>query len=75
MQPLRFTFANHHCEDIGYGVPCVFVAAKDDLDSYPMATRDSEAALFDLENAHQELKSDFKVCAADKAVTDPCLAE
>ncbi|XP_076899853.1 mitochondrial Rho GTPase 2-like isoform X2 [Bidens hawaiensis] len=30
-------------EDTGYGVPCLFVAAKDDLDSYPMATRDSEA--------------------------------
>ncbi|KAI7743263.1 hypothetical protein M8C21_017935 [Ambrosia artemisiifolia] len=30
-------------EDTGYGVPCLFVAAKDDLDSYPMARRDSEA--------------------------------
>lgn len=32
-------------EDTGYGVPCLFVAAKDDLDSYPMATRDSEAVI------------------------------
>ncbi|KAF5782458.1 putative small GTPase, EF-hand domain, EF-hand domain pair, EF hand associated, type-1, MIRO [Helianthus annuus] len=32
-------------EDTGYGVPCLFVAAKDDLGSYPMATRDSEAVI------------------------------
>ncbi|KAI3526753.1 hypothetical protein L1887_06015 [Cichorium endivia] len=38
-------------EDTGYGVPCFFVAAKDDLDSYPMAVRDSEAIC-------QELKID-----------------
>ncbi|KAF5820504.1 putative small GTPase, EF-hand domain pair, EF-Hand 1, calcium-binding protein [Helianthus annuus] len=30
-------------EDTGYGVPCLFIALKDDLDSYPMAVRDSEA--------------------------------
>ncbi|KAJ0808374.1 putative small GTPase, MIRO domain, P-loop containing nucleoside triphosphate hydrolase [Helianthus annuus] len=29
-------------EDTGYGVPCLFIALKDDLDSYPMAVRDSE---------------------------------
>ncbi|KAL7597724.1 mitochondrial Rho GTPase 1 [Lactuca sativa] len=38
-------------EDTGYGVPCFFVAGKDDLDSYPMAIRDSEAIC-------QELKID-----------------
>lgn len=32
-------------EDTGYGVPCFFVAGKDDLDSYPMAIRDSEAVI------------------------------
>lgn len=32
-------------EDTGYGVPCLFVSAKDDLDSYPMAIRDSEAVI------------------------------
>ncbi|KAK1426678.1 hypothetical protein QVD17_15355 [Tagetes erecta] len=41
-------------EDTGYGVPCLFVAAKDDLDSYPMATRDSEAIC-------QELKIDAPI--------------
>ncbi|KAJ9547706.1 hypothetical protein OSB04_020249 [Centaurea solstitialis] len=29
-------------EDTGYGVPCLFIAAKDDLHPYPMAIRDSE---------------------------------
>ncbi|KAL8213978.1 hypothetical protein R6Q57_003427 [Mikania cordata] len=41
-------------EDTGYGVPCLFVAAKDDLDSYPMAIRDSEAIC-------QELKIDAPI--------------
>ncbi|KAL4588177.1 hypothetical protein LXL04_001058 [Taraxacum kok-saghyz] len=41
-------------EDTGYGVPCFFVAAKDDLDSYPMAIRDSEAIC-------QELKIDSPI--------------
>ncbi|GJX60361.1 mitochondrial Rho GTPase 2-like protein, partial [Tanacetum coccineum] len=30
-------------EDTGYGVPCLFIAAKDDLDSYPEAIGDSKA--------------------------------
>ena len=29
-------------EESGFGVPCLFIAAKDDLDSYPMAIKDSE---------------------------------
>lgn len=29
-------------EESGFGVPCLFIAAKDDLDSYPMAIQDSE---------------------------------
>ena len=33
-------------EDTGYGVPCLFVAAKDDLDSYPMALKDSEGVIY-----------------------------
>ncbi|KAD3336596.1 hypothetical protein E3N88_32115 [Mikania micrantha] len=41
-------------EDTGYCVPCLFVAAKDDLDSYPMAIRDSEAIC-------QELKIDAPI--------------
>nr|XP_043610959.1 mitochondrial Rho GTPase 1-like isoform X2 [Erigeron canadensis] len=41
-------------EDTGYGVPCLFVAAKDDLDSYPMAIRDSEAIC-------QEMKIDAPI--------------
>lgn len=28
-------------EETGMGVPCLFIAAKDDLDSYPMAIKDS----------------------------------
>lgn len=28
-------------EESGFGVPCLFIAAKDDLDSYPMAIKDS----------------------------------
>ncbi|BFG43174.1 hypothetical protein CerSpe_294480 [Prunus speciosa] len=28
-------------EESGYGVPCLLIAAKDDLDPYPMAVRDS----------------------------------
>ncbi len=30
-----------HCEDTGFEVPCLIVAAKDDLDSFPMAIQDS----------------------------------
>ncbi|CAK9147069.1 unnamed protein product [Ilex paraguariensis] len=30
-----------HGEESGFGVPCLLVAAKDDLDSYPMAIKDS----------------------------------
>ncbi|GKE42145.1 mitochondrial Rho GTPase 2-like protein [Tanacetum coccineum] len=30
-------------EDTGYGVPCLFIAAKDDLDSYPESIGDSKA--------------------------------
>lgn len=41
-------------EDTGYGVPCLFVAAKDDLDSYPMAIKDSEAIC-------QEMKIDAPI--------------
>lgn len=29
-------------EESGFGIPCLFIAAKDDLDSYPMAIQDSE---------------------------------
>lgn len=32
-------------EESGLGVPCLFIAAKDDLDSYPMAIKDSTAVL------------------------------
>ena len=32
-------------EDTGYGVPCLFIAAKDDLDSYPEAIGDSKAVI------------------------------
>ncbi|KAI3668179.1 hypothetical protein L6452_43256 [Arctium lappa] len=41
-------------EDTGYGVPCLFIAAKDDLDSYPMAIKDSEAIC-------QEMKIDAPI--------------
>lgn len=30
-------------EESGYGVPCLLIAAKDDLDPYPMALQDSLA--------------------------------
>lgn len=30
-----------HGENTGYEVPCLMVAAKDDLDPYPMAIHDS----------------------------------
>lgn len=30
-----------HGEDTGYEVPCLIVAAKDDLDSFPLAIQDS----------------------------------
>ena len=30
-----------HGENTGYGVPCLIVAAKDDLDPYPMAIHDA----------------------------------
>lgn len=30
-----------HGEDTGFEVPCLIVAAKDDLDSFPMAIQDS----------------------------------
>lgn len=29
-------------EETGYGMPCLLVAAKDDLDPYPMAVQDSD---------------------------------
>lgn len=29
-------------EDSGYGVPCLLIAAKNDLNLYPMAVNDSE---------------------------------
>lgn len=30
-----------HGEDTGYEVPCLIIAAKDDLDSFPLAIQDS----------------------------------
>ncbi|KAF2325155.1 hypothetical protein GH714_024723 [Hevea brasiliensis] len=35
-------------EESGYGVPCILVAAKDDLDPYPMAVQDSLAVCLEL---------------------------
>ncbi|WOG83693.1 hypothetical protein DCAR_0102870 [Daucus carota subsp. sativus] len=35
-------------EESGFGVPCLFIAAKDDLDSYPMAIKDSEMICQDM---------------------------
>ncbi|KAG8663396.1 hypothetical protein MANES_01G208001v8 [Manihot esculenta] len=35
-------------EETGYGVPCLLIAAKDDLDPYPMAVRDSVAVCQEL---------------------------
>ncbi|XP_076960001.1 mitochondrial Rho GTPase 1-like [Bidens hawaiensis] len=46
-------------EDTGYGVPCLFIAFKDDLDSYSMAIRDSEAIC-------QEMKIDAPISISAK---------
>ena len=35
-----------HGEDTGYEVPCLIVAAKDDLDSFPLAIQDSTRVIF-----------------------------
>lgn len=37
-----------HAEDIGYEVPSLIVAAKDDLDAYPMAIQDSTRVVLSL---------------------------
>jgi Ras family protein T1 len=37
-----------HGEDTGYEVPCLIVAAKDDLDSFPMAIQDSTRVTQDM---------------------------
>ncbi|XP_058008694.1 mitochondrial Rho GTPase 2 isoform X2 [Hevea brasiliensis] len=36
------------CEESGYGVPCLLIAAKDDLNPYPMAVQDSVAVCQEL---------------------------
>lgn len=35
-----------HGEDTGYEVPCLVVAAKDDLNSFPMAIQESARVYF-----------------------------
>ncbi|XP_010552819.1 PREDICTED: mitochondrial Rho GTPase 2-like [Tarenaya hassleriana] len=35
-------------EESGYGTPCLLVAAKDDLDPYPLSVRDSDMACLEL---------------------------
>ena len=37
-----------HGEDTGYEVPCLIVAAKDDLNSFPMAIQESTRAVTSL---------------------------
>lgn len=41
-----------HGENTGYGVPCVMVAAKDDLDPYPMAIHDSTRVFTQLRRSY-----------------------
>lgn len=46
-----------HGEDTGFEVPCLIVAAKDDLDSFPSAIQESTRVFLNGSSLHNHLHS------------------